>query len=91
MTIRILILFAGGCVIGLLIRDLAQVRKWVGKLTNISIYCLLFLLGVSVASTPGVSDNLLSLGIPSLILAFFGVMGSCILAKIAHRWVGLDR
>jgi|AP95_1055475.scaffolds.fasta_scaffold104190_2 uncharacterized membrane protein YbjE (DUF340 family) len=87
----ILALLAVGCAIGYSLRSLDRTEKWIGKLTDISIYCLLFLLGVSVASTPGVSDNLLSLGIPSLVLSITGLLGSCLLAKITSRWFHFGR
>lgn len=84
-------LLAVGCAIGYLLRSLDRIQKWIGKLTDVSIYCLLFLLGVSVASTPGVSDNLLSLGIPSLVLSISGLLGSCLLARFAQPWLDFGR
>jgi len=85
----ILALLALGCAIGYLLRDRARVLAWTGKVTNLSSYCLLFLLGVSVASTPGISDNLLLLGHPALLLSISGILGSCILARCLSRWIRL--
>jgi uncharacterized membrane protein YbjE (DUF340 family) len=87
----ILTLLALGFGIGYLTRNRALIVSLTSKLTDLSIYILLFFLGVSVASTPGISEKLLSLGLPALTLSISGILGSCILARLAFRWIRLDR
>ena len=87
----LLTLLALGCVIGYGIRGKTRIVLLERKLTNISIYALLFLLGVSVANIPGIFDNFMSLGIPALTLSISGVLGSCICSSLANRWITLDR
>lgn len=87
----LLTLLALGCAIGYAIRGKTRIVVLERQITNISIYALLFLLGVSVANTPGIFDNFMSLGIPALTLSISGVLGSCICASLANRWITLDR
>lgn len=55
------------------------------KLVTPAIWLLLFLLGLSVGSDPGIMDNLLSLGRYSLLLAISGVIGSALFALAVWR------
>ena len=86
----ILTLLAVGLTIGHLLRGRPALSRMMGPLTDLSVYVLLFLLGVSVAATPDLSANLMSLGLPALVLSLSGVLGSSILARLVRRWIRIE-
>ena len=86
----ILFLLTLGFAVGHFLRSRPACGQVISKLTDLSIYMLLFLLGISVAATPDLNGNLLTLGIPALILSISGVTGSCLLAMLVQRWIRID-
>lgn len=65
----------GGVAVGYLFRKITWLQ-FVGKPITVSIILLLFLLGVSVGSNKEIVDNLATLGLQALLIAFAGTIGS---------------
>jgi uncharacterized membrane protein YbjE (DUF340 family) len=86
----ILALLTACFMIGQLLRDRTALAGVISRLTDVAIYLLLFLLGISVAATPDLADSLISLGVPALVLSLAGVLGSCLLARFMQRWIRLE-
>ncbi len=86
----ILILLTIGFIVGHLLRGRPAFSRAVSYLADLSIYVLLFLLGISVAATPDLAHNFVSLGLPAIVLSVSGVIGSCIMAKLVHRWIRIE-
>lgn len=53
----------------------------------ISVYLLLFLLGVSVGGNETAMSGLTTLGLQALLLAGASIAGSILLAAILYRWL----
>ncbi|MDR2969938.1 MAG: lysine exporter LysO family protein, partial [Tannerellaceae bacterium] len=73
----------GGIAAGYLLRKSVPLRK-VGKLISVSIYLLLFLLGITVGSNPDIMDNLTTLGWQAFLIALAGTSGSVLLAGVVY-------
>lgn len=86
----ILALLTAGFAIGQLLRGRTALAGVISRLTDVAIYLLLFLLGISVAATPDLADNLMSLGVPALVLSLAGVLGNCLLARFMQRWIRFE-
>jgi len=72
----VLVCFVVGIGIGFLLRSRKNLQKWVGKLTDVVVCALLFLLGVSIGSSSDIIENLSSLGLQAFVLSFGAVAGS---------------
>jgi uncharacterized membrane protein YbjE (DUF340 family) len=74
-----------GIILGYLIRHKIRFIKYIDPATNLAIYLLLFLLGISVGGNRAIMDNLVSLGFNALLLALGAVAGSVGLSCLAYR------
>jgi hypothetical protein len=81
MTLILALLIAGFAT-GQLLRARTALAGVISRLTDVAIYLPLFLLGITVAATTDLADNLISLGIPALVPSLAGVLGSCLLAQV---------
>ncbi len=88
--VTVLALLTAGTLLGIVLRRSSVADRVIPALTNLSIYVLLFLLGVSVASNETVLRNLGSLGFPATVLALAGILGSCAVARMTQRWIIRD-
>jgi uncharacterized membrane protein YbjE (DUF340 family) len=88
--IKILGLFAAGIIIGFLIRHKRQLVRIAEKLTNWTIYLLLFFLGISVGLNPSIISNLNSIGLSATLLTLFAMSGSILVSFFSFRFY-LDR
>lgn len=61
---------------------------FLGRLINVFIWLLLFLLGVEVGGDRRIVEGMASLGGEALAVAAGGVAGSCLLAWLLWRWAG---
>ena len=85
MFIIILILGAG-IIAGRLLRR--HPITWLGKVINILIWALLFLLGVEVGGDDRIVEGIATLGAEAVGIAFAGVAGSALLASGLWIWAG---
>lgn len=76
-----------GALIGFLVRRKRALLRWINILTNVAIYALLLLLGISVGSNRAIILNLGSIGIKALALSVAAIAGS-IAVGFAIRTVG---
>lgn len=74
-----------GIILGYLLQNKMHIIKFVDPLTNITIYALLFLLGISVGTNQTIVSNLGTLGAVALLLMAGGVIGSVVLAFFVHK------
>jgi len=89
MFIVIGIMF-GGIAVGYLLRKVEALQK-VGKLISVTIFLLLFLLGITVGSNPDIMNNLTTLGWQAFLLAFAGTLGSVVVAGIVYHYFFKER
>lgn len=82
----ILILMFSGILLGLTFRRKRIFIQAAEKITGLSIYLLLFLLGMSVGVNDKVISNFGNIGIIAVLLAFSGIAGSVILSVIVYRF-----
>lgn len=74
-----------GVILGFLLQNQSKLLKLIDPAINISIYMLLFLLGISVGINETIINNLGTLGVTALLLMFGGVTGSIILSYFVYR------
>lgn len=83
--IQILLIMLIGVLIGKKSTLIQTHKKLLDSLTSISIYTLLFLLGLSTGSNQQLIQNLDTIGYQGLYLAISGFIGSIIFAKITFN------
>lgn len=82
MIWAVLLMFAGFG-IGWLLKG--RVKLPTGTITMISICLLLFALGLEIGSNRELLANLPTMGLTAFIVAVFGILGSCLVAKYVMR------
>lgn len=80
----------GGIAVGYVLRRV-EVLQRVGKLISVTIFLLLFLLGITVGSNPDIMNNLGTLGWQAFILAFAGTLGSVVVAGLVYHYFFKER
>lgn len=78
--LKVIIFLITGMLMGFILRRNARLISLADKLTTITIYLFLFVLGVSVGINEEIVQNLAQLGLQALILAVSGILGSVLLA-----------
>ncbi|MEG0517513.1 MAG: LysO family transporter [Bacteroidales bacterium] len=73
-----------GVALGFLLKKMEWLQK-ISKGISVTIFLLLFLLGLSVGSNKEIVDNLATLGGQAFILAIMGSLGSAIAAWGVYR------
>ena len=81
---KILSVLAAGAVLGLLLRRISIVRRFGGAL-QYTVYAMLFVLGLSIGTNPGIMSRLGETGLQALLLASAGIAGSILAVLIAGR------
>jgi uncharacterized membrane protein YbjE (DUF340 family) len=76
---------SAGIILGYLVRNKIELIKYVDHAIRVSIYLLLFLLGISVGANRTVMDNLGSLGFNALLLAAGAVASSVGLSYLTYK------
>lgn len=82
----VLILMTIGIIFGSVFKNKTEMVKVIDPMTKISIYLLLFLLGISVGTNETVIKNIYSLGAQALSLTFGGVTGSVVLSFFTYNF-----
>lgn len=86
MTLIFLAL-AIGTLLGYLLRRRDRLFNVAGRVTTVSVYALLFLLGLAVGADHSITRNLHQLGLEAVALSLAGLIGSVFLAWLLHRWL----
>ena len=86
---KIILIMASGIAIGWLLRG--RRLPWLGKVTNMLIWVLLFLLGVEVGGDERIIKGMASLGAEAITVAVGGVLGCTVLALFLWRWASRGR
>lgn len=81
----VIIIMFSGIFVGLLLNKKNIKVKYLEKFTNLSIYLLLFLLGLSVGTNKTIIENFDKIGFSALLLTLGTVLGSLILAFFTHK------
>jgi uncharacterized membrane protein YbjE (DUF340 family) len=73
-----------GVLIGLLINRRKQLIKIFAKLTDLSIFLLLFFLGVSVGMNERIVSNFQNIGIQAFFITIAATLGSVVISYIVY-------
>jgi uncharacterized membrane protein YbjE (DUF340 family) len=84
--IEILAIMFTGIVLGFIIRKKTHIIMLFEKLTSISIYLLLFLLGLSIGNNEIIINQFGKIGLNAILLAFAGVSGSVIPSYFLYKF-----
>lgn len=80
----IILIMAGGITLGWCLRG--RKLPFLGRLTNMLIWVLLFLLGVEVGGDERIVEGIASLGVEAIAVAVAGVAGCSLGAWLLWRW-----
>lgn len=80
----ILTMFAG-IGIGYIIRNFKSLT-YIGKTISVTIYVMLFFLGVKIGTDENILKNLSGIGLQALVLALAGISGSVLAAWAVYRY-----
>lgn len=81
---KIILIMTAGIAIGWCLRS--RKLPYLGRITNMLIWALLFLLGVEVGGDERIVKGIASLGVEAVVVAMAGVAGSAVLALLLWRW-----
>ena len=82
--IYLILTMAAGILLGFLARKNRHLSH-LGKAISLTIYVMLFFLGVKIGSDDMILSNLSDLGLQALVLAIAGITGSVLAAFILYR------
>lgn len=82
--ITVLAIMTAGIFLGWLLHHKKQFLKIVSYTTNWAIYLLLFLLGLSVGTNEEILDNFDKIGVQSIIITLFAVVGSILVSWLTY-------
>ena len=83
---KIILTMAVGICLGIVLRKVRFI-SYISKTISITIYMMLFLLGITIGNSPVILDNLSTLGLQAFILAFAGILGSLLAGWALSKWV----
>lgn len=87
----VLIIMLIGIFCGYLIRNHKRIKVFNDKLTNIAIYALLLLLGISVGANKTIIQNIHYLGITALIITMGSISGSVFILWFIYKRVFISK
>lgn len=82
--IPVLILMIAGTLIGWILHNKKSFLKITNELTNLAIYLLLFLLGLSVGTNDKILNNFHQIGFQAILITVFAVAGSILISWITY-------
>ena len=82
----ILGIMTAGIITGLLLKNRLD-SKPVSFLLNITIYLLLFFMGVNIGTNPKIINNLGNISLKALSIAIAAISGSILFAKLLNRFI----
>ncbi len=77
-----MLFLAFGILIGFFFRKKEKFLLYVDRVTALAIYMLLFFLGISVGINEKVMNNILTLGLKSLLLSSGAIVGSVVFSYL---------
>lgn len=83
--LTVILIMSAGMILGYLLRKKEKLISFTEPVITVSIFALLFLLGVSVGTNRTILDNLDMIGVKAVALTFGGVAGSVILSFFVYR------
>jgi len=83
---EVLVIMFSGIVIGFILRKKRYAIMLFDKLTSLSIYLLLFLLGLSIGGNELIINQFAQIGISAILLSLSGISGSVILSYFAYEF-----
>jgi len=84
-------LFALGLLMGRLLKKKQAFHRFSERLIMITVYFLLFLLGISVGGNSIIMNNLLGIGFRAIFLSIGAIIGSLILAFLVVRLFFIEK
>lgn len=81
----LIFIMALGMVLGHLLRNKTKIISVNNKLTTLSIFLLLFVLGYGVGADEKIISNLMSLGWDALVLSLGSIFGSILCVRFVER------
>jgi Kef-type K+ transport system membrane component KefB len=81
----ILIYLGAGIIVGILLHKLTWVSKVLEKLTSLTIYLLLFSLGLSAGLNKVITSQLHTLGLTACTISLFAMAGSVGVAWVVYK------
>lgn len=79
-------LFIAGIAAGRVLRNNNEAKRTVDAFVTVSIFALLFLLGISVGVNDKIIENFYDIGITAVLLTIGAVFGSILLAAFVYRY-----
>lgn len=83
--LKIVCIMLGGVVVGYLLRN--KKLGWVSGCIMVTIWILLFLLGIAVGNNDDILNHLDTIGFEALIISTGAVGGSVVLAWVVYRFI----
>ena len=81
--LSLIILIFSGVLLGWLLRK--HELHWLGRAVTLLVWLLLLLLGVEAGGNPRVMGSLSTLGVEAAVIAFSGLLGSCLCAMLLWK------
>lgn len=81
----IFVALTAGTLLGYLLRKRVRLFHLADHVSSISVFALLFLLGLSVGANEAITGNVVEVGVQALVLSFAGIAGSVLCAWILYR------
>lgn len=78
-------LLIGGIFLGYLLRNIKKIEKRIDFVTTISIFALLFMMGVSVGSNKLIISNLATIGLDAFLLTLGGVVFTILISFLVFK------
>jgi len=78
-------LLVAGIILGVFIRDYKAIIKVFARLTDGSIFLLLFFLGISVGMNEQIISNFQKIGLQSFIITILATMGSIFVSYLVYK------
>lgn len=86
-----LLMLALGCLVGTKFMDREKSYPWVGKLQFVAIIVLIFTMGIRIGADERVIASLKEIGMYSLVLTIFAMVGSILFVFLARKILKLNK
>jgi len=83
--LTVIIIMTAGMVLGFILREKEKLIKLTEPVITVSIFALLFLLGVSVGTNELILNNLDTIGVRAAVLTVGAVFGSVVAAFFTYK------
>ena len=90
MMIIAIVTIIAGMPVGFLLKNNRLMQKWTGQALNLSVWILLFLLGIGLGGDESLMGQLDTLGLQALLISSFATLGTLVGAWIIGRYAFSD-